>query len=342
MGEFGIVPARIAAFFVESVILGLYLVTFGYTTQAIFTTGSRWKRIGELNHPMAIVASLMFFNVTMASATSFLIIWRAFVDTPPGGAEVSFKEISYWGVVLKSATLLFQTTIGDAMLIYRCWVVYGRSYLVVTLSTMLWIGGTVCSIIIIYYESTFKEHVLVSAGKLHPYGVAFWASTVSLNIITTALLVWPIWKVARNHDEFAYRDSGVAQRPNTMKHVMHVIIESGLLYTVTAFMTFVTYTANSNSLYVVSSAEVGVAGIAFNLIIIRTSNATRAKYGSTAERGSTLPLHIISPQDASGTTGDKSQVRIMVSQETVQHKYAKPIISGDSDQSRTKVEQESY
>ncbi|KAF8058208.1 hypothetical protein FPV67DRAFT_1428427 [Lyophyllum atratum] len=341
MAQFSIVEARIAAFFVESIVLGLYLVTFFHTILALFSTGSRWKSIKELNYPMVAVALFMFFNTTMASALSFLVIWRAFVQTPPGGAEASFKEISHWSVVLKSATLLSQTTIGDAMLIYRCWIVYARNWFVVALSIALWIGGTVCAVFLVYYEATFTEHVLVSVSKLHPYGVAFWASTVSSNIITTALLVWPIWKVARHHDQYVYQNTA-GPRPNVMKHMMQVIVESGLLYMVAAFVTFVTYTSGSNSLYVVSSAEVGIAGIAFNLIIIRTASATRAKTAPSVNRGSTLPLHIMSPRETHGTTDDKGHVRIMVSQDTVHDKYTKHAISGDSDQSKTKVEAEPY
>ncbi|KAF8063438.1 hypothetical protein FPV67DRAFT_1672463 [Lyophyllum atratum] len=337
MAPITIVEARIAAFFVESVILGLYMVTFFHTALSLFSTGSRWKKYRELNHGMVIVAMLMLFNTTMASATSFVITWRAFVQPPPGGVTESFSEITNWAVIFKSATLLTQTTIGDAMLIYRCWVVYARSWLVVAFSILLWLGGTVCSVFLVYYEITFKSHGLVSASKLHPFGVAFWASTVALNVITTGLLVWPIWKVSQQHDEFAYHSSP-SHRNNMMRHVMQVIIESGALYTVMAFLTFVTYTSKSNSLYIVSSAEVGVAGIAFNLIIIRTAKATRNRMSVLG--GSTLPLHIMSPRETAGTVDDKTHVRVLVSRDTVRDNYKNQTVSGRTDQ--IKVGRDSY
>ncbi|KAG6856204.1 hypothetical protein H0H87_006600 [Tephrocybe sp. NHM501043] len=292
---------------------------------------------------MAVVTILMFINATLASATGFVIIWRAFVLAPPGTATQSFGQITYWAIVLKSATLLTQTTIGDAMLIYRCWVVYSRRFRIVAFSIILWLGGCVCEIFLVYYEITAKSNVLVSASNLHPFGTAFWASTVALNIITTTLLVWPIWKVARHHDEFAYHTAS-SQRNNLMKHIMQVIIESGAMYTIMAFLVFVTYTTKSNSLYITSSAEVGMAGIAFNLIIIRTARATRNRSVVSGISGGSLPLHIMTPRETTAVPDDKTHVRVMVSRDTVRDSY-KQDTSEPADERETmnsKVTRESF
>ncbi|KAF8075330.1 hypothetical protein FPV67DRAFT_1728519 [Lyophyllum atratum] len=320
---FTILEARITSLFVECVVLGLYLVTFGYTILFLFSKGPRWKRFGELNHPMVIVVMLMFFNTTVATALSLHVFWRAFVLAPPGTAVESFKEISYWAVVMKSATLMFQTIIADAILIYRCWVVYHRSWLKVAFSILLWLGGIVCAIFMVYHESTFKEHVLVSVSKLRPFGVAFWASSVTLNIITTALLVWPIWKVARHHEEYAAQETSPPRRSGkiTMKRLIRVIIESGLLYTVVALVTFVVFTIGDNSLYVVSGAEIGIAGIAFNLIIIRTSQASRIVTipQAPSPSGSTVSsLRIVAPRfvESRGKQDEKGSMRFSGSRNT--------------------------
>ncbi|TFK39913.1 hypothetical protein BDQ12DRAFT_711990 [Crucibulum laeve] len=319
--RFPVDQARISAFFIENVIYGLYIASFGYTMNALLSTGTRWRRLNELNCSMMAVSLLMFLNSTIALASGFYIIWRGFIiPSEAGGGPASFGDISNWSLVLKSAVLLLQTTIGDAMLIYRCWVVYNRSLLVVAFSIVMWCGGTVCSVFLVYYEATFHSQVLVSAEKLHPFGVAFWALTVGLNVITTGLLVWPIWKVIQENEQFVYRNS-VAHPPNTLKNVMQIIIESGLLYTAMAFITFVTYTSGSNALYLASSAEIGVAGIAFNLIIIRTAKSARSKEASiaAATAGTSLPLHIMGPRDTLLSADNKTQgIQVMVSRDITQ------------------------
>ncbi|KAF8075331.1 hypothetical protein FPV67DRAFT_629045 [Lyophyllum atratum] len=333
---FSIVEARITSFFVENVVFGLYLVTFAYTVIALFSTESGWRKTRELNYRMVAVVMLMFFNMTMTSAMSFMVIWRGFVVAPPGTAAEIFRELTYWPVVVKSGCLLFQTIIGDAMLIYRCWVVYARSWKVIAFSALLWIAGTVCAIFILYQEATFKVHGLVSSSKIRPYGVAFWASSLTLNIITTTLLVWPIWKAARWHqDGFGCHDSlNVHSSNNTMKHVTQVIIESGSLYTMVAFVTFVTYAVGHNALYVASSAELGTCGIAFNLIIIRIANKSHVDYVPSGQVGSGLPLHIRTLRE---TVDDKGHVRFVISHDT---DHAEQGVSRQIEESKTRVEQE--
>ncbi|KAG6819930.1 hypothetical protein H0H93_007329 [Arthromyces matolae] len=250
--SFPVGESRLAALYVESIILGIYLMTFVETLHALFYTETRWKRIGEIHKAMAIVAVFMFINIVLGSVTSVYVVWRAYVLSPPGEGEATFLDLTNWAEVLKSIVLLSQTTTGD---------------------------GLLC---------TSTTSALITATGFHPYGVAFWASTISLNVITTTLLVWPIWKAARRHDQFAYRSTDSSSL-NIMKDVTYVVIESGLLYTVAAFVTFVTFTAKHNSLYIVSSAEVGIAGISFNLIIIRTAQAVRRKQKTLAERH--VPFH---------------------------------------------------
>ncbi|TFK31707.1 hypothetical protein BDQ12DRAFT_660139, partial [Crucibulum laeve] len=259
MSNFPISQARMVAFFAENIIYGLYLVTLGYTIGALFSTGTRWRHIRELNYGMVVVTFIMFVNTTVGLVTGFLVIWQGFlVPLEAGGGLASFTDISDWRPVLKSSVLLYQTMVGDAMLIYRCWALNNRSFRRIAFSFGMWCGGTVCAVFLIYYMATLHSHELVSSEKLHPFGVAFWVLTVALNILFTALLIWPIWQVIKENEEFGYQ-SRTSHRPNLLRNVMRVIVESGLLYTTMAFMTCVAYTSNSNVLYFFASSEVGVA-----------------------------------------------------------------------------------
>ncbi|TFK32576.1 hypothetical protein BDQ12DRAFT_616859, partial [Crucibulum laeve] len=131
--------------------------------------------------------------------------------------------------------------------IWRCWIMHNRSWLIITPSLIMWIAGAICEAFLLYYEATFHTQALVSAEKLHPFGLAFWILTVVLNVLTTTLLIWPIWKVARDK-MYSHVDPH-----NSMMDVMHIIIESGLLYTIMAFVTLVTYASGNNALYPVAS-----------------------------------------------------------------------------------------
>jgi hypothetical protein len=52
--------AQLAALFVESVLYGVYLVTFGYCLQALFRSPSGWKRSDEIKLVPLFVALSLF------------------------------------------------------------------------------------------------------------------------------------------------------------------------------------------------------------------------------------------------------------------------------------------
>ncbi|KAJ7148388.1 hypothetical protein C8R43DRAFT_952497 [Mycena crocata] len=143
------------------------------------------------------------------------------------------------------------------MLVYRCWVVYNRSWLVISLPLLLILENTAVTGVTLYLEITLHTRALLNIRQLKPFGAAFWAITIVLNVLTTATRT----SVTRQ----------TSVRPvNTLQYNMRIVVESGLLYTGTSLITFITYITNSVAVY-----EVQVIGIAFNLIIIRAAQGTR-------------------------------------------------------------------
>jgi hypothetical protein len=268
--KFPITEAQLVGLFCESITFGIYLATFPHCIQALFVnrTGSL-KRSSDVNWPMVLVAATLLSIATLDICLGFYHNLKAFIFyTGPGGPTQEFTNISDWINVMKTVTVVLQTTIGDAVLIYRCWIVYEKSWLVVSLSILLWLGDTFCTIMIIVLESTLHSRVLINSARLTPYLTAFWALTISLNIITTTLLVSRIWKIDRQAARFGVGSNGTQHR-HTLKHVIRVVIESGCIYTITAFVTFVAVIAGSIAVYPLTDMEVQIVGIAFNLILIR-------------------------------------------------------------------------
>ncbi|TFK38521.1 hypothetical protein BDQ12DRAFT_582127, partial [Crucibulum laeve] len=271
--DFPITEAQLWGLFLESIAYGIYLVTVAYCAQALLRSSAGWKRLDEINWSMVIVAILLFCLASLDLMFGFYNNLKAFITfgNIKDGALNEFTDISSWVNVMKSVTLVVQTMIGDGILVYRCWVVYNKSWLLTGFSFILWLGGVFCTIYIIYIESTLHTKALVNSSKLAPVITAFWSITISLNIITTALLVARIWKADRDNNAYGIHSSstGYTHRPSALKNVMRSVIESGLLYTVTAFISFVVYIVGSTAAYPVTDVEVQIIGIAFNLIIIR-------------------------------------------------------------------------
>jgi len=105
-------------------------------------------------------------------------------------------------------------------------------------------------------------HTSLNASYFTPFIVSALSFTVALNILTTSLIVLRLWSVSR---EIRPQITG---RPY-LGLVMRIIIESGLLYTLTAIITLGTGVLKNGADYIAAAALVQITGIAFNLIIIR-------------------------------------------------------------------------
>ncbi|KAF7328336.1 Ubiquitin carboxyl-terminal hydrolase [Mycena venus] len=85
---------------------------------------------------------------------------------------------------------------------------------------------------------------------------------------------------------FIYHSASSANKgPTRLRRVMRIILESGLMYTVVALVTFITLITGSNSVYGTSDMS-KLSELLFNLPIIRTHQ--RAEEMS----GTTIPLHV--------------------------------------------------
>ncbi|KAJ6595600.1 hypothetical protein DFH09DRAFT_973684, partial [Mycena vulgaris] len=301
MEDFPITEAQIVGLFLESVFWGIYLITFVLCLRSLlFTANFELKRFRDLNWPMLVVSLSMCACATLDVAVGLMHNIEAFIlYKGSGGATQEFSNISDWVNVIKTVDVIFQTTLGDGMLIYRCWIVYSKSWRVVALPILLFLGGGVCNVMTLILEANLHSNALVTSKALKPVITAFWILTIVLNILTTGLLVFRIWRVDRQNAQFGYHtaSSGDAQ-PSRLRQAMRIIIESGLMYTTLAFVTFVTYITDSNSVYGTSDVEVQIVGIAFNLIIIRADRATEEQ-----TKKNTLPLQVLRRPMASDSMG---------------------------------------
>ncbi|KAF9460429.1 hypothetical protein BDZ94DRAFT_1324126 [Collybia nuda] len=347
MAHFRISEAQIISLFLESVAWGILLICFISCMKTLLFTPDGVKRRGAINWQMLSVSVLTFLVATFDISIALYHNIVAFVQfTGPGGPDAELTNISDWVNVMKTADVVISTMLGDGMLFYRCWIIYQRSWLAAFPSLLLWLACLGLGISVIYFESTLHSRILVNANQLVPLITAYLAGTIVLNVITTFLIVWRLWRVERTNRRHGLLDaSGVrsqlfsvetSKRRSKLMDVAFTLVESGMIYTVTTVITFITYVVKNNAVYVVSSVGVQAVGIAFDLIIIRsvtrqTNEADRAydashsiqfvrsnaalggkgyaSRGATQEqdRGNTIPMQIMVSQSQDRISGDFSR-----------------------------------
>ncbi|KAJ3981915.1 hypothetical protein F5890DRAFT_1532883 [Lentinula detonsa] len=285
---FDITAAQNVALFMECILYGVYLVSLGYCLRALllepFEQGLQRKK--HINWVMLMVALLLCLFATLNVAFGLRHNLDAFsYYHGPGGATEELNDISYWVNVMKTADYVAQTFIGDGMLIYRCYIVYGKNWKIIIPSIFFWLGGSVCGVILTYTFVTLRSPALIDNSKAVPYVDTMAALSLTMNTLTTALIVGKIWSVDRQNATLM--SNTTANATHTLHRVMRIIIESAALYTISTLIFVITYVAGSNSNYGTSDSVVQIIGISFNLIIIRV-DAGKSYNGRKAESISSL------------------------------------------------------
>lgn len=156
--------------------------------------------------------------------------------------------------------------ITDAVLIYRCWVVYAKSWRSVLLPLLLWFSCLVFMALYLYWVTLEVLHGN-DAPNMAPRVVrviqAFYSCNIANNVYTTLAIVFRIIRVARGSGS---NNSGY------LFFICRTLTESGILFALTSLMVFVTVVYPSSKPSAPSVAEAinfSVAGITFNLILIR-------------------------------------------------------------------------
>ncbi|TFY75243.1 hypothetical protein EWM64_g8769 [Hericium alpestre] len=312
MATFNIAEAHLVALFLESLFYGIFLVTFGQCILAL----TRSRRTPKQKSTFFVITLFFFLFGTLDIAFLMRQILEAFIYYDgPGGANTRLEDISDWVNVMRTVFYCVQTSIADGMLIYRCWIVYGRKWAITAGLSIVWLACIICEIFTCYIEFTLHQSAALNAKDLTPFITSVLATTLGLNLIATSMIVWKIWSI----HSWSYTPSIASRVHDTsshdaLRHAIRVVIESGAMYSASIIVFFVVYLAGSNGQYAASDCAFQIIGIAFNLIIIRveqgrTIEAAGTMYSTSTQDGvsrnkSLLPVQFRMGASSTVRSGD--------------------------------------
>lgn len=137
---------------------------------------------------------------------------------------------------------------------------------------MLWFGNLACRVAIAYITSTLRGNALLNTNhSLSAFLLSFLVITLITNLLTTGaslvcdscrcielhlifvgLVVWRIWTITQQTDKLVSINPRRRRGRTKLNRVVHIIIQSGLLYMTFVLVSFGAEVAGSNSLYMVS------------------------------------------------------------------------------------------
>ncbi|KLO11937.1 hypothetical protein SCHPADRAFT_941667 [Schizopora paradoxa] len=276
---FSAAESKLVSIFCQSVLYGVYVVLFTATTYTLLW-GNKARR-SVRRHNMLFVSFLIFVIATMHMATNFSRIVLAFIihADAPGGPAAFFNELSNFTQMFGSTLYVFQTLLGDALVLYRSYLVWERKLWIVAFPCLLLLGSTATGIGILYAFDKVVPLADVFVVQLGHWITAFFSMTFTTNVICTSLVAYRIWTL--NHR----RKHGDSMRRHALRPALLLIVESGACYSATLLALLILYNVDSWFQYVVLDSVSPIVGIVFSVIMLRIASGVSTEEGETALLG---------------------------------------------------------
>ncbi|KAJ7167686.1 hypothetical protein C8R46DRAFT_1269928 [Mycena filopes] len=265
---FPLVRSFIVSIWVEGVIYGFFVCIFALSLVVNLGTS---KRQSPHSRAMFTVGIVTFLLATVHMVINCMRMMRGYVDhgAQPGGPVGYLGILSRWDHVLKNTLYVTQSVVADSVAVYRCWVLWNRSFVIVSAPLVMALGGAVSGYMACHILTKVQVGSTVFEGTLDAWITAFYALAVAQNIITTSLIAWRIAATERASARYRLGQSNLLP-------ILRILVESAALYLFAEFLVLVLYVCNSNAQFIALEAIPPIVGITFNAITIRITLRSHA------------------------------------------------------------------
>ncbi|KAI0296339.1 hypothetical protein B0F90DRAFT_1669835 [Multifurca ochricompacta] len=218
---------------------------------------------------------LVSFLMLLVATLHLIVVWvrgvEGFIMQKSGSAQAFYEDIADTTSVLKISCLLCQSLLGDGVMVWRTYIVFGKRIYVVLpvillIAAYTAVGSVALSFIAKARPGTDVFHVATS------WITAYFSLTMSTNVLCSGAIAWRIFlsgKFLRN--------------TRTLGPVIFVIVESSALYALGVIAVLATFLSGSNGQYPAVDAIVPLVGIVFSLIVLQIRFHVSASAGPRSD-----------------------------------------------------------
>ncbi|KAH9840922.1 uncharacterized protein C8Q71DRAFT_854771 [Rhodofomes roseus] len=248
----------------------------------------RKKHAGRFGDIYLYVSALaMFATITLHEVVDIVRAMQAFTgdESNPAYAGEYYSDIESAISVCKTAVYTVVTILSDAFIVFRTYVVWNQNPLVAILPTLLLIGDLGMGIA--------ADHELtqlnVGTSKFNADAIArrtqaFYALTLTLNVICTLLIAYRIWSIQK---ELASVNTITSGR-TSLTRIVNILIESCAVYSALLFILISTYAAGSPAMFIILDITAPIIGIVFFSVINRVGRGVSHGDHATSQMLTTL------------------------------------------------------
>ncbi|KAJ6489756.1 hypothetical protein C8R45DRAFT_929073 [Mycena sanguinolenta] len=243
----------------------LFILTLGVVCMSNRQSNQKWL--------WSTIVALLYFCATVHSSTT----WEIFVEPiqEHGASPDVITALLHPNVgldIFGLVTSAVSFVLADIIMIWRCWIVWGRSWLVVVLPILAAVGGVVCAGLGLAGQISVMviEDPTASQGlaPLIRFSTPFLSLSLAATLYTTGLIAWRILGVQRYAKKNGIERSGPGSDLST---ALEIMVESSSLYAASLFIFIVLLAMKSENQTYMQNIHAQIAGIAPTLLILRIS-----------------------------------------------------------------------
>ncbi|KAI1794447.1 hypothetical protein LXA43DRAFT_883966 [Ganoderma leucocontextum] len=233
----------------------------------------------ELSTPVVSAHFALFIACTVHYALEFNHFYTTLAAKGVDGYANETTQLVGADIFLSLCDLL-----GDYILIYRCWVLWGRNYWIVALPSLCAVAGFACIMQVVHYVVTLDPTSPTPPKPMLPLTLAGYSLPLCTNMMATTLIIARIWWLSRGTaGEGAFRSARAISRS-----AMATIVESGALYLAVQLAYVVLLSLEHPVDAIVAVMACQIYGIAPTLILIRVMLGLSVE--TTMDHGAATPM----------------------------------------------------
>ncbi|KAF5326844.1 hypothetical protein D9619_004237 [Psilocybe cf. subviscida] len=207
-----------------------------------------------------------------------------------GGRVLYIQNPKNWEFLGLIILVFVQTWLGDALVIYRCYIVWDNNLFLIFVPVCLLLSTFGINCYVLYWMGHPVINS-VSSGLLRSvYPLAF-----VQNLMTTSLIILRIFLQYQTSKKAGIVDVGSKL---TLTRVMRIVIESAAIYTIQLLLLNILYFRDDTFQYVIQAAIIPSIGVTFVLLALRIE-ASRHESATTKSdvgiRSSVMPRWLRAP-----------------------------------------------
>ncbi|KAI0078575.1 hypothetical protein K474DRAFT_1593677 [Panus rudis PR-1116 ss-1] len=190
------------------------------------------------------------------------MMWINGRDGPAGVPGFIATQSTVWYQALGSASVVAMALVGDALLVYRLFIIWGSNYWVVALPFLTYLAALALGILELY--SAFIPGGFFFSGGAVSWGTPYYSIIIGMNVIITSLICARLLLLSRR-----IRDALTADNAKLYTGVVAILVESATPYTVIGLVFLGLYAKNNNVGVAIGQVWAKLMAISPQMIILR-------------------------------------------------------------------------